>query len=441
MYKVLVFAGTTEGYEICRFLADHKIETKGFVATEYGSKSLTENEFLTVQTGRLDAADMEEVFLQEKPEMVLDATHPYAAEVTVNIRTACENTQTAYYRVLREAGEHEDRAVYVDSVQAAADYLDQTQGSVLLTTGSKELAGFTGMKDYQNRLYARVLSLPNVMKACAELGFEGKHLIGMQGPFSRELNAAMLRQYDCRYLVTKDTGKAGGFQDKIDAALECDAVPVIIGRPLKEEGMSVRECKRFLTEHFSLAHRPHITLLGIGMGSQKLLTVQGKNSLDQADLLIGARRMVDSVKRPGQDVFVEYRSQEIRDYIDAHPEYNNIVIVLSGDVGFYSGARKLLEVLCQDSADLRVQRKNGSEKSEEERDSSAQNNTEIEIQCGISSVVYFMSQIGLSWDDAKIVSAHGRGCNLISHICYAEKVFSILGTSDGVAVLAEKLVK
>ena len=57
MYKVLVFAGTTEGYEICRFLADHKIETKGFVATEYGSKSLTENEFLTVQTGRLDAAD------------------------------------------------------------------------------------------------------------------------------------------------------------------------------------------------------------------------------------------------------------------------------------------------------------------------------------------------------------------------------------------------
>ena len=70
---------------------------------------------------------------------------------------------------------------------------------------------------------------------------------------------------------------------------------MIIGRPLKEEGMSVRECKRFLTEHFSLAHRPHITLLGIGMGSQKLLTVQGKNSLDQADLLIGARRMVNSV--------------------------------------------------------------------------------------------------------------------------------------------------
>ena len=140
-----------------------------------------------------------------------------------------------------------------------------------------------------------------------------------------------------------------------------------------------------------------------------------------------------------------YKATEvIRDLADKSKANIPIIAMTANafeEVGFYSGARKLLEVLCQDSADLRVQRKNGSEKSEEERDSSAQNNTEIEIQCGISSVVYFMSQIGLSWDDAKIVSAHGRGCNLISHICYAEKVFSILGTSDGVAVLAEKLVK
>lgn len=437
MYKVLVFAGTTEGYEICRFLADHQVQTMGFAATEYGGKSLTENEYLTVQTGRLDEAAMEQVFSQEKPEMVLDATHPYAAEVTVNIRTACEKTQTLYRRVLRESGSHEDKAVYVESVQAAAQYLDQTQGNVLLTTGSKELAGFTGMKDYQERLYARVLSLPNVMQACAELGFEGKHLIGMQGPFSRELNAAMLRQYHCKYLVTKDTGKAGGFQDKIDATLECDAVSVIIGRPLKEEGMSVKECKRFLTEYFSLTHQPHITLLGIGMGSREMLTVQGKNSLDQADLLIGARRMVDSVRRPDQDVFIEYRSQEIKDYIDSHPEYDNIVIVLSGDVGFYSGAKKLLDVLQQNKLSQNFLSSETAEQS-----SFVQNTVkpEIQVQCGISSVVYFMSKIGLSWDDAKIVSTHGRGCNLISYIRNEKKVFAILGTSDGVAVLARKLV-
>ena len=51
------------------------------------------------------------------------------------------------------------------------------------------------------------------------------------------------RQYDCKYLVTKDTGKAGGFQEKIDAALMCDVIPVIIGRPFGEEGLSVAEYK------------------------------------------------------------------------------------------------------------------------------------------------------------------------------------------------------
>ena len=70
------------------------------------------------------------------------------------------------------------------------------------------------------------------------------------------------------------------------------------------------------------------------------------------------------------------------------PEYEKVVIALSGDVGFYSGAKGLLKAL----------------------DGNA------EIICGISSVVYFMSKIGLSWDDAKIVSAHGRVCNLVSLI-------------------------
>ena len=416
MYKVLVFAGTTEGYEICRFLADHKIETKGFVATEYGSKSLTENEFLTVQTGRLDAADMEEVFLQEKPEMVLDATHPYAAEVTENIRTACKNTGLSYERVLREKGAYQDKAVYVEDTEAAVRFLEDTKGNILLTTGSKELGKFTALSDAGERIYARVLSLPSVMETCKGYGFEGKHLIGMQGPFSMELNTAMLRQYDCRYLVTKDTGKAGGFQEKIDAALMCDVIPVIIGRPLQEEGLSVAECKHMLAEHFGLILKPHVTLLGIGMGSEKTLTIQGKRAVQRADLIIGARRMADSIREPGQPVMYEYRSDVIADYIRNHPEYEKVVIALSGDVGFYSGARKLLTAL------------GGRE-------------SNVEVICGISSVVYFMSEIGLSWDDAKITSAHGKHCNLISMIRHNQKVFSILGTGTAVAELAGKLVK
>ena len=106
MYKAIVFAGTTEGYEISRFLSENKVSVLACVATEYGSRSLEENEFLSIRAERLDKEQMQELFAAERPELVLDATHPYAAEVTVNIREACENTAVSYVRVLREGGVH-----------------------------------------------------------------------------------------------------------------------------------------------------------------------------------------------------------------------------------------------------------------------------------------------------------------------------------------------
>lgn len=412
MYKVIVFAGTTEGCILCETLAKNRVFVYACVATEYGGKSLVNSDFLTVMAKRLSADEMEILFGEVKPEFVIDATHPYAVEVTQNIKKACENTGNQYYRVLRKSEKLNSKAVYVESTEAAVDYLQNTTGNILLTTGSKELGKYVCLSDYQNRIYARVLSLPTVMETCASYSFEGKHLIGMQGPFSKELNAAILRQYNCSYIVTKDTGEAGGFSEKIEAASECGATAVVIGRPLEEEGMSVSECKKMLAEYFGFVLKPNVILVGIGMGDLSTLTTSGKDAVNNADLLIGARRMVDSVKHIGQDVLYEYRSDVIADYIKEHSEYENISVVLSGDIGFYSGAKKLLELLDDD----------------------------VKLVCGISSVAYFMSEIGLSWDDAKLISSHGRSCNPIFHIKHNEKVFVILGTKDGVAELSSKLV-
>ena len=167
MYKVIVFAGTTEGYGLCRFLGENQIPVLGCVATEYGAKSLQEGEFLHVRAGRLTRPEMEELLKRERPQLVLDATHPYAAEVTENIRTACSNTEISCIRVLRNDSEHQ-QAVYVESTEAAVRYLKETEGKVLLTTGSKELKAFTEIPDYQKRIFARVLSLPSVIEACRE---------------------------------------------------------------------------------------------------------------------------------------------------------------------------------------------------------------------------------------------------------------------------------
>lgn len=412
MYKAIVFAGTTEGYALCEFLAENRVSVYACAATEYGGSLLQENEFLHVSAGRLKTEDMEELFRKENPEIVLDATHPYAAEVTKNIRTACESAGVLYQRILRPEGEKNSEAIYVESTEEAAAFLSGTEGNIFLTTGSKELAKFTGIPDYKERLFARVLSIPSVIRSCAELGIEGKHLIGMQGPFSAEINEAMLRQFQCSYLVTKDTGLAGGFPEKMEACQRCGVTPVIIGRPLKEEGFSLQDARVFLSKMFGFTLSQKISLVGIGMGAEKTLTLEGKKALNAAELLIGAKRMTEAVQKPGQMVLHEYRSEKIVEYIREHPKYRTVAIALSGDVGFYSGAKKLIDQL----------------------------DGNVEVICGISSVVYFMSKIGLSWDDAKIVSAHGRNCNLISLIRHNPKVFSILGTEDGVAVLASRLV-
>lgn len=412
MYKAIVFAGTTEGYALCEFLAENRVSVYACAATEYGGSLLQENEFLHVSAGRLKTEDMEELFRKENPEIVLDATHPYAAEVTKNIRTACESAGVLYQRILRPEGEKNSEAIYVESTEEAAAFLSGTEENIFLTTGSKELAKFTGIPDYKERLFARVLSIPSVIRSCAELGIEGKHLIGMQGPFSAEINEAMLRQFQCSYLVTKDTGLAGGFPEKMEACQRCGVTPVIIGRPLKEEGLSLQDARVFLSKMFGFTLSQKISLVGIGMGAEKTLTLEGKKALNEAELLIGAKRMTEAVQKPGQMVLHEYRSEKIVEYIREHPKYRTVAIALSGDVGFYSGAKKLIDQL----------------------------DGNVEVICGISSVVYFMSKIGLSWDDAKIVSAHGRNCNLISLIRHNPKVFSILGTEDGVAVLASRLV-
>lgn len=412
MYKAIVFAGTTEGYALCELLAENRVSVYACAATEYGGSLLQENEFLHVSAGRLKTEDMEELFRKENPEIVLDATHPYAAEVTKNIRTACESAGVLYQRILRPEGEKNSEAIYVESTEEAAAFLSGTEGNIFLTTGSKELAKFTGIPDYKERLFARVLSIPSVIRSCAELGIEGKHLIGMQGPFSAEINEAMLRQFQCSYLVTKDTGLAGGFPEKMEACQRCGVTPVIIGRPLKEEGLSLQDARVFLSKMFGFTLSQKISLVGIGMGAEKTLTLEGKKALNEAELLIGAKRMTEAVQKPCQMVLHEYRSEKIVEYIREHPKYRTVAIALSGDVGFYSGAKKLIDQL----------------------------DGNVEVICGISSVVYFMSKIGLSWDDAKIVSAHGRNCNLISLIRHNPKVFSILGTEDGVAVLASRLV-
>lgn len=420
MCKAIVFAGTTEGRKIAEFLAKQEVSAHICVATEYGEQLLPKGEFLEISHERLDMEQMAALIEEKGCPLVIDATHPYAVEVTENIQKVCGKTGAPYVRVLRKSTEsrnaqkefENDTVVYADSVEDAVSYLEQTEGNILATTGSKEAVKYTALTNYQDRVYLRVLPLETVVGQCRGLGFSGGKLICMQGPFSTELNAEMLRQWNCKYLVTKLSGAVGGFPEKAEAAKRCGCTLVVIGRPVQETGISVNECKRLLCEKFQLQSKAEISLVGIGMGSAENRTEEASKVIREADLLIGADRMLRACAHPGQETYCEYNSEKIAGYIKEHPEYEKIAVVLSGDVGFYSGAKKLLDRL----------------------------QGQVRIVCGISSVAYFMSRIQKSWEDVYLTSTHGRAANLIALLGQHKKVFSILGERDAVSKLAEKLL-
>lgn len=417
MKEILIFAGTTEGRKLAEYLLNAGKNVHICVATEYGEEVLLKHERLTIHQGRLDVTAMESLMGENDWEMIIDATHPYAVEVSKNIKTACEHTKQEYIRLLRaeEQMQNDFHVTYVDTLEEAAEFLNHTQGNLLLTTGSKELSKYIELVDDISRIYARILSDGVMVEKCKEMGLLGKQIICMQGPFSTDLNAAMIKQLDVKYLVTKDTGITGGFPEKIEGARIAGAKVVVIRRPVAETGYSFAQILERLNLPI-LKLKQKVTLLGIGMGNLKDLTLAGKEACENADVILGAARMTEALSCFGKESLPIYQPAAVVEYIRNHPEKKCIVVAFSGDIGFYSGTKKLLNALEEISVD-------------------------IELLCGISSVVYFASKLQLSWEDMKLVSIHGRKQNLIAAVKGHEKVFSLAGYKESIQNLCQELIE
>ncbi len=195
----------------------------------------------------------------------------------------------------------------------------------------------------------------------------------------------------------------------------------------------------------TIGMKQEITLLGIGMGAPESMTLEGFCACREADCIIGAKRMLEAVKNSlahwsvsrncpelqnknrtdiagmtansacdGKTMVSMYESKQIADYIRNHPTYSRIVIALSGDVGFYSGAKKLKEAL----ADY-----------------------PLRFICGISSSVYFASKLQTSWDDMLLTSMHGRSLNLLDALKKSGKVFTLASDAKSIRELADFLLE
>ena len=438
--KILIFAGTTEGRKLSEYLAEAEINHTICVATEYGAIVLRQHPLIKVHQGRMNQEQIAEFISNGKFDVVVDATHPFAKEITYNIQAALKEMERIgisipYLRLKRDGiTERENGITYFETNEECVKALEDTEGNILLTTGSKELYKYCVSEGIKHRLYVRVLPSVESLSLCTEQGICGKQVIAMQGPFTAEMNEAIIRQYEIAYLVTKESGVPGGYQEKINAAKRTGVRIFVIGCSDEGEGYSFSEiCQKLEDiggEKFraknQIKENMEIILAGIGMGHVNGLTKEVERVISEADILLGAERMLNAVySKAERHPF--YQAEQVIPYLhdiqsgSLFEENKKVVILFSGDSGFYSGCQPLYAALEKEITEGRIK-------------------ASLRILPGISSIAYLASCIGESYHDAAVYSIHGKKlCNLAHRIKSRSKTFLITSGVKDINQLGELL--
>lgn len=229
----IVFAGTKNGRDFVRELLKENEEIIVSTATEYGASLYKTHENLTVVSGKMDEGMMKAFFLDKGVTEIIDATHPYAVNVSENLKKCAEFLGIGYKQITRDSypeDPDEKGILWFENYPEICEYLHEKDGNILLTIGSNNLHEFAGL-NREKQIYARVLPSSSVLKKCEELGFSPGNILALQGPFSEELNQAIYKEYHIKYMVTKNSGSAGGVREKILPALKMGIEVLVLRRP------------------------------------------------------------------------------------------------------------------------------------------------------------------------------------------------------------------
>jgi len=427
---VFVFSGTSEGRELSEKLATAGIACRVFVATEYGEAVMKDSPNICVSVGRLNVEEIAELINGVAPNYVLDATHPHATLITENIKKACciSKAEDKYIRVSRgmklSDDEYADSIIRVLSAGEAASALKEfDDGKIMLTTGVKELESFC-LDTIKDRLIVRILPGKESIEMAYECGLTTKQVVAMEGPFSKDMNAALIRNYDVRVLVTKNSGSRGGYLEKIKACSECGIKAIVIEKTEESDGISIDEAvskvvlgnkldSKIILPDESVGDGKTIALIGTGVCNAEYLIPAAKSFIDEAQVIIGAKRMTEFGRsiNPNASFFNEYKAEKVLDIIRSSNE-RKIAILLSGDTGLCSGAKAIKDII-----------------------ESELTNADLKLIPGISSVSYFASKIGIQYSDYAFVSLHAGEIDYMRYVSEGEGFFAICsGLSDVVKV-------
>lgn len=189
-----------------------------------------------------------------------------------------------------------------------------------------------------------------------------------------------------------------------------------------------------------------VYLIGMGPGNADCLTREAVQALAQATVCIGASRMLqiwkslceDDGRDAEQTFYNAYKAEKIAELIRNH-EGETIAVVFSGDIGFYSGAKKLSMMLRK--AVVGICNMAGNTIGTTEQIQAGKTIYEIHYIPGLSSVLYLFDKLGEIWEDAELISNHGISANIPAKVLHHTKVGTLLGGENQVAAVCKRLTE
>lgn len=222
--------GTSEGKKILSLINKYTDEIAVSTATSYGGQLLEEYKIKDLNTKPLNKEEMIMWIKKNKLNILVDGSHPYAAEVTKNAMECAKELHIKYVRYERLGVLEQitgDDIIRVKDYDEAIKHIKTLNGNVLNTTGGNNVTKFIDL-DFDYRIIHRILPSPNVLSKLVDSGIKIKDIIAIQGPITYELEKAFIKQFDIKAILTKDSGIQGGVLEKFKAARDSNIKTIVI---------------------------------------------------------------------------------------------------------------------------------------------------------------------------------------------------------------------
>ena len=221
---IWVIGGTKDSRDFLEKYTNFEKNIIVSTATEYGAK-LLENLKIKISSEKMDKVAMRNFIINNSIVKIIDTSHPYAFEVSKNAMDMADEFNISYYRFERKKIDVLSKKYSkFENIEELLKYIENLEGNILVTLGSNNVPLFKDINNLSN-IYFRILPKWDMVKRCEDNNILPKNIIAMQGPFTENMNVAMMEQLNIKYLVTKNSGDTGGEREKVSA---CDKMGVEI---------------------------------------------------------------------------------------------------------------------------------------------------------------------------------------------------------------------